>query len=206
MTRTPPALAVPSRHLARVLIGALVGAVALAGCSQTDEGAPAPTTVAVADTAAPPTVPAPTTATTTTTAAAPEPAAVPAAGQSVADMAGGDPQEAACITADVGRGLQSAPVANQAGSRNQVVGAAVAACLPPAKLAAAVAQRVQSGALGMAVAAPAVDCIRATLVGSAADAAYAPFVGAVFVGDAPAAHRSAAVFDAACGTTFAAGG
>jgi hypothetical protein len=86
------------------------------------------------------------------------------------------------------------------------VGAAVAACLPPPKLAAAVAQRIQGGALGAPVPGAAVDCIRATLAGSATDPAYSPFVGAVLAGDPAAARRSAAGFDAACGTAFGTGG
>jgi hypothetical protein len=205
MTRTAP---VPFRR-SRLRAGALalaVLAVVAAGCSSTDEGSPPPTTMAVAGTAAPP-EPAPGTTTTSTTEA---PAAgrgvVPDALGGVSDVAGGDPQEATCITAEVGRGLQNPVAATQAGGRNQVVGAAVAICLPPAKLAAAMAAKVQAGALGTPVAGGAVECMKATLVGSAGDPAYAPFVGAVVSGDPRASRQAAAVFDAPCGTTFAAGG
>jgi hypothetical protein len=202
MTRTPPVPSRPSRLLAGAFV--VIGALAAAGCSQTDEGTPSPTTAAVVGTAATAlSAPGPGDTTPGTGGRPADPTSLPEALRAVAEVSGGDPQEATCINGEVARGL---PAAGQAGGRNQVVGAAVAACLPPAKLAAAVAQRIGAGALGTPVPGPAVDCIRATLVGSATDAAYSPFVGAVLIGDPAGARQSAAVFDAACGTALTAGG
>jgi hypothetical protein len=189
MPRCVPVLAAP----------ALVVALALTGCASSDQsGAPEPQPASATGSLAPNPGPTPAPGSyVPTTAATVSPDDLPAGLRGLAALAGGDPAEAACINQGIAASL--APDADRPAARAGVAGTTVVQCLPPAKLAATLTDRL-GAALGYKLTAGERSCIRATLVGSVADPTYTVFVGGVALGDAAVVRQGAGPIDAACAT------
>jgi hypothetical protein len=132
--------------------------------------------------------------------AASPPTSLSAALRGVDAIAGGDPQEAACIDDAVVVQVRRQPeLAGDADADTEAAGAAAVACLPPAKLAAALTERLAAVDLASDERA----CVRSLLVDGAARPDLARFVGSLTLGDTEGAAAAAATVDAACGTHLA---
>jgi hypothetical protein len=129
------------------------------------------------------------------------PAQLPPGLQAVDAMAGHDPTEASCIRQGIAASVAPGEDRPEVGAG--VAGTAVVACLPPAKLAATLADRLADPALGLGLTASQLACVRATLAGDGASPAYTELIGGVALGDATAVRQGAAGLDAACGTRLA---
>jgi hypothetical protein len=118
----------------------------------------------------------------------------------VSGLAGGDPAEAACIDAGIvaALGADADPEAHAG-----IAGTAVVQCVAPAKLAAALAERLGSPALGLALDGDRLACARATFVRSAADPVFTVLVGGLALEDVAVVRQGAVPLDAACGTALA---
>jgi hypothetical protein len=128
------------------------------------------------------------------------PATLPPALEGTAAIAGGDLQEAACIDRALAVQAQRQPdLSLHHEAQAEAAGAAAVACLPPAKLAAALTERVAPADLTPTEQA----CVRALLVDGADRLDLVRFVGGLALGDVDVARTGAAAVDAACGTRLA---
>jgi hypothetical protein len=193
----------------------LAAALAGAGCAGGDESAP-PTTVAGAESDV---------ATAGSVAPAPEADddvpdtsamidldldTLPPSFRRVVELAGQDRQEANCIAEGVAAGVGSDPgdedggdLDEQADVQATIAGSAVVGCLPPAKLASALTERLRSPVLGLGLDDDQVNCARAVLVADAGAPAHAELVGGLALEDGVVVRRGAAGLDASCGTDLA---
>jgi hypothetical protein len=179
MRRPPPTLVGPI----------LISAVALcAACSRPDTTTSATTADAVVPGAPGPAQPGP----------------LPEALQRVDSLAGGDPQEAACIVSAMAAAAPGPDLAARPDAHAGMAGTAVVECLPPAKLAAALAERLSSPRLALGLDPGERDCLRATLVVAAGSPTLTEVVGGLAMEDPAAVHQGGAQLDAACGTHLAA--
>jgi hypothetical protein len=161
-------------------------------CSSGSEGADPPPTAAVATDV-------PTSSGAVDRRSLPEPL------QHVSGLAGADEAEASCIDAQMVTALVPG-TAIAADALPGVAGTAVVQCLSPAKLAAALTERLASPALGLGLDEAKLECARATFVQSAADPALTVLVGGLALGEADVVRQGAAPLDAACGTGLAPAG
>jgi hypothetical protein len=188
----------------------LVVALALAaGCASSDQAATPTEPAAVVATDAPAggTVPAdpaapPAGSFVPSTIGPVESGDLPPALQGIDAMAGGDPAEAACIHQGIAASI--GPDADRPAAHAGVAGTTVAQCLPPAKLAATLVDRLRDPDLGLALTTSQLACIRATLASEVPSPAYTVLVGGVALDDVVVIRQGAGPLDAACGTRIAA--
>jgi hypothetical protein len=185
-----------------VAVLALAGA---AGCAVADDAAPPATAAAGTGPAAPSIGDAG--AFVPTTVGSVDKASLPPALRRVDALAGGDPAEETCIDAGLAAALGQRPeLAGRADAHAGIAGTAAVQCLPPAKLAAALTDRLRSPGLGLALSDDQLACARTTLVGAAGSPVYTVFVGGLAMEDPVAVRQGAVDLDAACGTGLAAAG
>jgi hypothetical protein len=121
--------------------------------------------------------------------------------QRVDALAGGDPTESACIRQGLAASL--GPAADRPEAYAGAAGTTVVQCLPPAKLAATLVDRLGDPALGLGLDAGKLACARATLATSGLSPEYTVLVGGVALAEAAVIRQGATALDAACGTGLA---